>query len=218
MGTTTPLPLGSNPIWLTITSDSDPFLIQSHLLGLGPDHSLLCALPHQHNLEKLTRGLACKGRSFIDGEIFEFESMIQEVLTTPFSLRLEAPRKITKQLPRSFPRVAVNLPGTARPLSETGHILAVLPVSFLNLSPTGCQFQVLSVAWPLVSSLHVQLTCHLPGLHHHSKFLGTIEWIQPMKDLLIGTNFVFHPENDTSQKDVLRWFTSQKAKLINTKA
>ena len=218
MPVTTPFPLGSNTIWLTIGDHSDPILLQAHLLGLGPDHSLLCGLSSPPDMDHLTVGLPCKGRSCIDGDIFEFESSLQHVRLNPLTLQLEAPSKISKQQPRSLPRLSVSIPGTVRPMSEKGQILAVLPVNLVNLSPTGCQFQVPISAWPVISSLNVQLSCRLPGLHHHSRIKGMIEWVQPIKDLTMGIRFIFKPEHDSSQQDLHRWFTSQKAHLINITA
>lgn len=215
---TTHLPLGSNSIWLTLAACPDPVLIQAHLLGLGPDHSLLCGLRSPMAMDNLTIGLPCKGRSFIDGEIFEFESSIQAVHQNPFTIRLEAPTKISKHQPRSLPRLSVELSGTVRPMSDTGHILAVLPITFVNLSPTGCQFQVPISAWPLISSLNIQLSCRLPGLYHYTRLQGMIEWVQPLQDLTMGIRFIFSFDQCSGQQDLLRWFTSQKAHLINTTA
>ncbi|MDR4492933.1 MAG: PilZ domain-containing protein [Nitrospirales bacterium] len=218
MSGTTHLPLGSNLIWLTLAVCPDPVLIQAQLLGLGPDHSLLCGLQPPLAMDNLTTGLPCKGRSFIDGDIFEFESAIQAVHQNPFTLRLEAPTKISKHQPRSLPRLLVNLSGTVRPMSDTGHIAAVLPITFVNLSPTGCQFQVPISAWPLISSLNVQLSCRLPGLFHYTQLHGIIEWVQPLQDLTMGIRFVFNVEHSGGRQDLHRWFTSQKAHLINTTA
>jgi hypothetical protein len=211
-----PFPFCGSPIWLTLASPNGPVLLKSHVLGLGPDHSLLCSLAPQYTPEEFPNGLSCKGRSCIDGDIFDFESTIQGMLSTPPALRLEAPSKITKCRPRSYPRLSVNLPGMIRPLSEKGNILALLPMTFLNLSPTGCQIQVPASAWPLLSSFHVLLTCRLPGIPHYSKLYGSIEWVQPSADLLMGIHFIFQSEHDGAHKDILTWFTSQKARLVNT--
>lgn len=218
MSVTTSLPLSANPIWITIAASPDPVLLQARLLGLGPDHSLLCGLPAQPAMEHLTIGLACKGRSYIDGDMFEFESSIQDIRLNPLTLRLEAPTKISKQHPRALPRLSVSLSGTVRPMSETGNILAVLPITIVDLSPTGCQFQAPLSAWPVISSLNIQLSCRLPGLNHYSRFKGLIEWVQPVQDLTMGIRFAFHSDQDTSQLDLHQWFTSQKARLINTTA
>jgi len=169
--------LGTNPIWLTIGSHPDLILVQARLLGLGPDHSLLCGLPVQPAINLPVTGQSCKGRSYIDGDIFEFETVIQDIRLSPLTLRLEAPTKISKQRPRTLPRLLVSLPGTVRPMNETGHILAVLPVILVNLSPTGCQFQVPISAWPSISSLNIQLSCRLPGLHHYSRIKGRWEFV-----------------------------------------
>ena len=212
------LSIGTNTIWLTLFSLPDALLIQTRLLGLGPDHSLLCALTDQHLLPSVQSGTPCKGRSFIDGEMYEFETIIQEILSNPPSLRLEAPSRISRQHPRSFPRLAVDLPGTVRPLNEQGNILAVLPVRIANISPTGCQFTVTPSAWPMVSSCELSLSCRLPGSHHVTNFSGSIEWIQPAQELLIGTRFSFSTPSDIRQQELLKWYSSQKANFINTTA
>ena len=217
---TTPhhLPIGSNTLWLTIPSTPENLLIQTYLLGLGPDHSLLCALPKDQSLDSFNTGAPCKGRTFIDGEIYEFETVVQEILTHPPALRLEAPLNISRQTPRSFPRLTVDLAGSVRPLNDKGHILAVLPVQLSNLSPTGCQFSISPSAWPIVSSLYLHMSCRLPGFHHHSKFSGIIEWVQPERQLVIGTRFLFESAHDIAKQDVLRWYTAQRANLIDTTA
>ena len=219
MNTATPhLPIGSNSIWLTLPSTPENLLIQTYLLGLGADHSLLCALPEDRELDFLKSGIPCKGRSSIDGEIYEFETVIQEILTKPPTIRLAAPQSISRQNPRSFPRLTVNLTGVVRPLSDKGHILAVLPVRLSNLSPTGCQFSVTPSAWPIVSSLHLCISCRLPGFHHHSKFSGSIEWVDPAKELVLGVKFLFPSTRDAANQDIMGWYTSQRAHLVNTTA
>ncbi len=210
--------MGSNVLWLTIASSPENILIRSSLLGLGPDHSLLCAIPKDHSLELLAKGLPCKGRSYIDGEIYEFDTVIQEFLTFPPAIRLEAPPNTTRQVPRCFPRLTIDLPGAVRPLSKKGQILAVLPVQLSNLSPTGCQFSIAHSAWPKVSSLHLFLSCRLPGFDHHSKFQGSIEWVHPTTELVIGIKFMFESDKDIAQHDILQWYRSQQASLVNTKA
>ena len=212
------LPIGTNTIWLTIPSKPDNLLIQTRLLGLGPDHSLLCALPDDHFVSALMTGKPCKGRSYIDGDMYEFETIIQEILSHPPSLRLEAPPQISRQHPRTFPRLTVDLAGTVRPLNDRGSILAVLPVRLENLSPTGCQFSVAPSAWPMVTSLRVALTCRLPNSHHISNFPGSIEWVHPGKELLIGTQFRFSSSEDSRRQELLKWYSSQKAHFINTTA
>jgi len=219
MRTTSRYPtMGSNVLWLTISTRSETILLKSALLGLGPDHSLLCAIPNDQQLDLLSQGLHCKGRSYIDGEIFEFETVIQEFLTFPPAIRLEAPLTIMRQIPRSFPRLTVDLPGVVRPLSRTGQILAVLPVQLSNLSPMGCQFIIDPSTWPKVSALHLYLSCRLPGFNHQSKIQGSIEWVHPTNELVIGIQFFFKTDKDIARQDILQWYTSQKSKLVNTTA
>lgn len=212
------LAIGSNTIWLTFFSTPEKLLIQTYLLGLGADHSLLCALPKDSTVINLQCGIPCKGRSYIDGDIYEFETVIQEILTQPPTIRLAAPPNVSRQHPRSFPRLTVNMTGAVRPLSEKGRILAVLPVQLSNLSPTGCQFRVAPSAWPLVSSSHLHISCRLPGFNHFSKFSGSIEWVDPATELVIGTKFSFSSPQDPANRDIMRWYTSQQANLINTTA
>ena len=219
MSTTSRYPaMGSNILWLTISSSQENILVRSSLLGLGPDHSLLCAIPKDQPLELVEKGLPCKGRSFIDGEIYEFETIIQEFLTVPPAIRLEAPPNITRQIPRSFPRLTIDLPGAVRPLSKNGQILAVLPVQISNLSPSGCQFSLDPSAWPKVSALHLFLSCRLPGFNHQSKFHGSIEWVHPTNELVIGIKFLFESDQDIAKQDILQWYRSQQANLVNTQA
>lgn len=219
MNSPTPhLAIGSNSIWLTFPSTPEKLLIQTYLLGMGADHSLLCALPKDPGLSNLRCGIPCKGRSCIDEDIYEFETTIQEILTQPPTIRLAAPPNVSRQHPRSFPRLTVNMTGAVRPLSDKGRILAVLPVQLSNLSPTGCQFRVAPSAWPLVSSSDLHISCRLPGFNHFSKFSGSIEWVDPTTDLAIGTKFSFTSTQDPANQDVMRWYTSQQANLINTTA
>ncbi|MDH5428289.1 MAG: PilZ domain-containing protein [Nitrospirota bacterium] len=210
--------MGSNVLWLTVATSPNNILIKSSILGLGPDHSLLCAIPDDQPLETLSQGLRCKGRSNIDGEIFEFETVIQEFLSFPSAIRLTAPQTILRQIPRSFPRLTVDLPGVVRPLSRTGQILAVLPVQLSNLSPTGCQITIDPSTWPRVSALHLYLSCRLPGFNHQSKIQGSIEWVHPTNELVIGIQFFFQTDKDIVQQDVLQWYSSQKATIVNTTA
>jgi len=210
------LAMGSNILWLTISAGSETVLIRSSLLGLGPDQSLLCAIPEDQSLELLVKGVPCKGRSFIDGEIYEFETVIQEFLTCPPAIRLEAPPNILPQTPRSFPRLAINFPGAVRPLSSNGKILAVLPVQMSDLSPTGCQFNIDPTAWPKASALKLYLSCRLPGFNHQTKFHGSIEWIHPTNELVIGIQFMFGSDTDIAKQDILQWYRSQQATLVNT--
>ncbi len=210
--------MGSNILWLTISSQPETILIRSSLLGLGPDNSLLCALPKDQPLDLLTKGLLCKGRSYIDGDVYEFETVIQEFLTFPPAVRLEAPPKILRQVPRSFPRLTIDIPGVVRPLSKNGQIVAVLPVQLSNLSPSGCQFSIDPSAWPKVSNLHLFISCRLPGFDHQSKFHGSIEWVQPTNELIMGIKFIFESDNDIANQNILQWYRSQQANFVNTRA
>ena len=144
--------------------------------------------------------------------------MIQEILTFPPAIRLEAPPNIIRQVPRSFPRLSIDLPGVVRPLSKNGQILAVLPVQLSNLSPTGCQFCIDPSAWPKISALHLFLSCRLPRFDHQSKFHGSIEWVHPTNELVIGIKFIFESDKDIAKQDILRWYSSQQANLVNTQA
>ena len=82
----------SNALWLTFPRDETPLMIRSQLLGLGPDHALLCALPEGHNSSHFVAGSICKGRSSLDGDTYQFETTIREVLKTPPALLLTPPR------------------------------------------------------------------------------------------------------------------------------
>ncbi len=166
----------------------------------------------------ITKGLSCKGRSYIDGELYEFETVIQEFLTFPPAIRLEAPPTILRQIPRSFPRLTIDLPGIVRPLSKNGQILAVLPVQLSNLSPTGCLLSIDPSTWPKISALHLFLSCRLPGFAHYSKFNCSIEWVQPTHELLMGIKFLFDSNSPIAKQEVLQWYQSQQANLVNTKA
>ncbi|MGB0909780.1 MAG: PilZ domain-containing protein [Nitrospirales bacterium] len=193
-------------------------MIRSQLLGLGPDHSLLCALPQEPIAANLTPGTFCKGRSLLDGETYQFETTIQEVLTSSQSLRLNPPDEIRREAARVYPRLPVDLSGTVRPMSDYSKVLAVLPVTISNLCPTGCQLTAPSEAWPTITTMQVILTCQLPEFSHNSKFHGKIEWIDPSSELYLGIQFRFQSEEDAARQDLLRWFTSQQARLINTSA
>jgi len=212
------LATASNRLWLTVAASPDNLLIHTSLLGLGADHSLLCALPEDQPIRSLKPGISCKGRFCLDSEIYEFDTVIHSILSYPPTIRLKAPEIIARQISRSFPRLVVNFSGIVRPLSKSGRIQAVLPVQLSNLSPTGCQFSLDSAAWPLVTSLKLHLNCRLPEFNYHSKFSGFIEWIQPAKELTVGVRFIFQSDQDIAKFDVLRWYTSQQASLVNTTA
>ncbi len=210
--------IGSSVIWLTISSSPEQVLIKSSLLGLGTDNSLLCAIPKNQPLDIFAIGLPCKCRSFIDGEIYEFETVIQETLTFPPAIRLKAPAEIVHQIPRSFPRLSVDISGTVRPLNQHGDILSVIPVQLSDLSPTGSQFSIDPSTWPKVSALHLYLHCRLPNFHYHTKFHASIEWIHPTKELMIGIKFLFKSDRDIAKQDILKWYGSQQAHFVNTTA
>ena len=214
----TRLASSSNTVWLTFPGDTTTPIIRAQLLGLGPDHSLLCSLPDDCTELGLRPGTVCKGRSLLDGDTYQFETTVREIVTTPRSLRLDPPADIVRQAPRIYPRLQVDLSGTVRPMSDHAKILAVLPVTINDLCPTGCQLTVSASAWPTVASTQVLLTCQLPSSSHNSKFYGKIEWIDLGADLQIGIQFQFQPGHDVAQQDLLTWFTSQQAKLINTSA
>ena len=206
----------SNTLWLTFQAAPTSIIIRSQLLGLGPDHSLLCALPNDPILTDLVPGTLCKGRSLLDGETYHFETTVQEILRVSHTLRLKPPNEISHQAARVYPRLSVDLSGTVRPLSDHAKVLAVLPVTISDLCPTGCQLTAPANTWPTVTSMQLFLTCQLPGSSHKSKFSGKIEWIDPTPDLHIGLQFQFQAEKDVARQDLLQWFTSQQAKLINT--
>ncbi len=206
----------SNTLWLTIPTEPTSIIIRSQLLGLGPDHSLLCVLPQELNFPTLRPGTLCKGRSLLDGETYQFETTIQDVAPSTQTLRLHPPEEITREAERVYPRLTVNISGTVRPLSDHSKVLAVLPVSISDLCPSGCQLTAQANAWPTVSTVQVLLTCQLPESSHNSKFHGKIEWIDPSNALHLGIQFRFDSETNVARQDLLRWFTSQRAQIINT--
>jgi len=180
------------------------------------DHSLLCALPQEAQLPGLAPGAIVKGRSLLDGDTYQFETTVQEISIPSQSLRLNPPENIMHQAARVYPRLTVDVSGTVRPMSDQSKILAVLPVTISDLCPSGCQLTTTANAWPAISSMQVILTCQLPGSSHTSKLFGKIEWIDPTPELHIGVQFRFQSESDVARLDLLQWFTSQRAKLINT--
>ena len=210
--------LSSNILWLKFGAEPSSNMIQSQLLGLGPDHSLLCALPDETDASHLATNTSCKGRSLLDGDTYQFETTIREVLSSPPALLLSAPIKITRQTPRLYPRVPVYFSGTIRPISDSGRILAVLPVTLSDLCPTGCQLRVPASAWPAGSIRQVLLTCQLPDSSHSSRLIGRIEWTAALPDLHLGIKFQFSSNSDGAHRDLDRWFTTQRAKLVNTVA
>ena len=148
----------SNTLWLTFPSETAALILRSQLLGLGPDHSLLCSIPEDTTLQSLTVGALVKGRSLFDGETYQFETSIQEIMPEAHSLRLTPPAEISHQAARVYPRLTVKIPGTARPLSHHATVLAVLPVTIGDLCPTGCQLTAPAEAWPTVASLQIFIT------------------------------------------------------------
>ncbi|WP_454061751.1 hypothetical protein [Candidatus Nitrospira salsa] len=206
----------SNTLWLTFPGEATSMILRSQLLGLGMDHSLLCALPQDTQLADLAVGAAVKGRSLLDGDTYQFETTVQEISIHSQSLRLKPPKDIIHQAARVYPRLAVDLSGTVRPMTDQSKILAVLPVTISDLCPSGCQLTAAANAWPSVSSMQVILTCQLPGSSHTSKLFAKIEWIDPTSELHIGLQFRFQSDSDVARLDLLQWYTSQQAKLINT--
>ena len=206
----------ANTLWLTIPTQPTSIIIRSQLLGLGSDHSLLCVLPQELNVPLLRPGTPCKGRSLLDGETYQFETTIQEAVPSTQTLRLYAPEEITREAARVYPRLTVDIAGTVRPLSDHSKVLAVLPVSISDLCPTGCQLTAHDNAWPTVTTVQILLTCQLPESSHNSKFHGKIEWIDPSNALHLGVQFRFASEANVARQDLLRWFTSQRAQIINT--
>ncbi len=180
------------------------------------DHSLLCALPQDSPLPRLTPGSLVKGRSLLDGDTYQFETTIKDISIPSQSLRLNPPESIIHQAARVYPRLTVDVSGTVRPMNDQSKVLAVLPVTISDLCPTGCRLMAEANAWPAVTSMQVILTCQLPGSSHNSKISGKIEWIDPTPDLHIGVQFCFQSESDVARLDLLHWYTSQQAKLINT--
>ncbi len=212
----TVLSSSSNTLWLTFPGEPTSMILRSQLLGLGPDHSLLCVLPQEPILPDLTLGMLCKGRSLLDGDTYQFETTVQEISAQTHTLRLYPPAEITREAARIYPRLPVDLSGTVRPLSDHSRVLAVLPVTISNLCPTGCQLSAPPKAWPTVSSVQVLLTCQLPESSHNSKLHGKIEWLDHSTELHLGIQFQFQSDDDVAKHDLLRWFTSQQAQLIDT--
>ncbi|MCZ6799446.1 MAG: PilZ domain-containing protein [Nitrospirae bacterium] len=210
--------LNGNTVWLTITESPTPIILRGQLLGLNPDHSMWCSLPGPFNPADLTPGLGCMGQTLIDGETYQFEATIRSVQLNPPTIHINCPYKITQRAARVYPRLPVTISGTIRPLGQDQQILAVLPFTMTNLNPTGCQLQVGETNWPQGATLNVVLSCHLPSISHTSKFQGKIEWIDPTPELQMGVQFQFTTSSDVSQQDLIQWFQSQKATLINTVA
>ena len=206
----------ANTLWLTFFEEPNSFIIRSQLLGLGPDHSLICALPENLELGTILPGTLCQGRSLLDGDAYQFKTVVQEIVANPPTIRLKSPTNNSRQPARMYPRLPVEFSGTVRPLDEKGQVMAVLPVTLNNLCPTGCQFVVPSSSWPSMTTMRVLLFFQFPDSSHSSKFYANIEWINPTSELYIGTQFSSTTRNDSARQDLHQWFTSQKAKLINT--
>jgi hypothetical protein len=210
--------LHANTVWLTITESPSPIILRGQLLGLNPDHSMWCSLPGSFNPSELTPGLGCIGHTLIDGETYQFEATIGTLQLNPPTIHINCPYKITRRTARVYPRLPVTISGTIRPMGQDQHILAVLPTTIHNLCPTGCQLQVGEANWPQGATLNVLLSCQLPSISHASKFQGTIEWIDPTPELQMGIQFQFSSPSDVSHQDLIQWFQSHQAKLINTVA
>ena len=206
----------ANTLWLTFFNEPNSFIIRSQLLGLGTDHSLLCALPDNLEPDKIPPGTLCQGRSLLDGDAYQFETAVQEIVPNPPTLRLNPPTKNSRQAARVYPRLPVEFSGTVRPLDEKGQVMAVLPVTLNDLCPTGCQFAVSASSWPSMTTMQVLLSFQFPDSSHSSKLYAHIEWIDPTPELHMGVQFSSSTKNDSARQDLHQWFTSQKAKLINT--
>ncbi len=193
-------------------------MLRGYLMGLGSDHSLLCGLPAHTTWQHFKPGMTCRGHTLIEGETYQFETTIKEVLPDQPALLLKSPDKITRRAPRIHPRVPVNISGTIRPTNQDGVVLAVLPATLSDLCTMGCQLVTSETTWPSMATLTVILTCRLPGLDHTSKFHGRIEWIDPTPELQMGIQFQFASTADVVCRDLERWFGMQQAKLINTVA
>lgn len=208
----------TNTVWLRLEEEHQSAMLRGHLIGLGSDQSLLCALPAHTTWQQFKPGMTCRGHTLIEGETYQFETTIKEVLLKQGALLLNSPKKITRRAPRIHPRVPVNISGTIRPTNHNGDVLAVLPTTLIDLCTMGCQLVTSEITWPSLATLTVVLTCRLPELDHTSKFHGRIEWIDPTPELQMGIQFEFTSTSDVACRDLERWFGSQQAKLINTVA
>ncbi|MDT7043785.1 PilZ domain-containing protein [Candidatus Nitronereus thalassa] len=206
----------TNTVWLRIEDENSPAMLRGHLIGLGQNQALLCGIPSHPSWQQLKPGMTCRGHTVIEGETYQFETTIKEVLRDQPAILLNSPRKITRRPPRVHPRIPVDIPGTIRPMNYDGTVLAVLPATLSDLCTMGCQLRTSETTWPSLATLTVILTCRLPNLDHTSKFHGRIEWIEPIPELLMGIQFQFTSFSDVACKDLERWFGSQQAKLINT--
>ena len=207
-----------NTVWLRIEDGHHPSMLKGYLIGLGSDHSLLCGLPTCTTWQHLKPGIVCRGHTLLEGETYQFETTIKEVLPDRPALHLHSPKRITRRSPRIHPRIPVDITGTIRPTNQDGAVLAVLPAQLSDLCTMGCQLVTSETTWPSLATLTVILTCRLPGLDHNSKFQGRIEWIDPTPELLMGIQFQFSSTDDVACRDLERWFCSQQAKLVNTVA
>lgn len=205
-----------NTLWLTLIDHIPPLIIRSQLLGLTSDRALLCTLPPECDVGLFLPGTRCKARVIFEGETYQFETTIRQNSAQQSRILLHRPLHIEPHRSRGYPRLRVHIPGTLRPIHEKGEILAVLPVIVTNLCPTGCQLALEAETWPTIASLHVLLSCVLPGIAHRSKIPGTIEWIDAAPILRLGIQFHFPPVHEPARQDLHHWFTSQQAQLINT--
>ncbi|RMH08731.1 MAG: hypothetical protein D6704_02530 [Nitrospirae bacterium] len=212
------VPGGTNTIWLTFPETPQFSILRCQLLGIGADHSLICRVPALKDWNHLQPGMRCRGQTLLEGETYQFETTVQKIHPEQEQLELQPPSQLRHRAPRAYPRVPVEVAGSLRPLSYEGKVLAVLPCLIRDLCPTGCQLTVQENLWPNLATLRIILTCQLPGLTHRSKFFGTIEWIDPLFDLYMGVQFTFASSNDVACQDLLRWFSSQRAKFVDTTA
>ncbi len=211
-------PSTTNTVWLRVDEQHQPTMLRGYLIGLGPDHSLLCGLPAHTTWQQFKPGMTCRGHTLIEGETYQFETTIKEVRLGQSALLLNSPKKITRRPPRVYPRVPVDISGTIRPTNHNGDVLAVLPATLIDLCTMGCQLVTSETTWPSMATLTVIFTCRLPGLDHTSKVHGHIEWIDPTPELQMGIQFQFTSTTDVACRDLERWFCSQQAKFINTVA
>ena len=211
-------PSPTNTVWLRLEGENEHSMMRGYLIGLGSDHSLLCGLPAHTTWGQFKLGMTCRGHTLIDGETYQFEATIKEIILEQSALLLNTPKKITRRAPRIHPRVPVDISGTIRPTNHNGDVLAVLPTTLIDLCTMGCQLVTSETTWPNLATLTVILTCRLPGIDHMSNLHGRIEWIDPTPELNMGIQFQFASATEMACRDLEQWFGSQQAKLIDTVA